>query len=63
MKKIIILILPMILTTSVLPMSIAVADSPLPLKEKRGPTFNAEGTINTLTGSNNTWLLGGYWNF
>jgi hypothetical protein len=63
MKKIIILILLMILTTSVLPMSIAVADSPLPLQEKRSPTFRAEGTINTLTGNNNTWLLGGNWIF
>jgi hypothetical protein len=44
-------------------MSIAVADSPLPLQEKRSPTFNEEGTINTLTGNNNTWLLGGNWIF
>jgi hypothetical protein len=28
-----------------------------------GPTFNAEGNINTLNGNNNTWVLGGNWNF
>jgi len=27
------------------------------------PTFTTEGTINTLTGNNYTWLLGGNWNF
>jgi hypothetical protein len=64
MKKIsVILFLLMILTTSVLPMSIAIADLPPPSQEKMGPTFNAEGTINTLTGNNSTWVLGGDWNF
>lgn len=32
-------------------------------KYESGPTFDFEGTINTLTGKNNTWLLGGNWNF
>ncbi len=32
-------------------------------KDSNGPTFTTEGTVNTLTGNNYTWLLGGNWNF
>jgi hypothetical protein len=49
--------------TPLLTSSSAVADTPSPSQEKSGPTFKAEGTINTLTGNNNTWVLGGNWNF
>ncbi len=32
-------------------------------RDTYGPTFTTEGTVNTLTGNNYTWLLGGNWNF
>jgi hypothetical protein len=52
-----------IVASSILTVSTVIADSPLPLKEKSGPTFVSEGTIDTLTGNNFTWLLGGNWDF
>ncbi len=55
MSKLIIITLFTILTTmSLLNSSSAVADTLTSLHEKSGPTINAEGTINTLTGNNNT---------
>ncbi len=39
------------------------ADSLTNGKVTAGPTFTTEGTVNTLTGNNYTWLLGGNWNF
>ena len=52
-----------ILASATLTASTSIADSPQPLKEKSGPTFVSEGTINALTGNNYTWLLGGNWDF
>jgi hypothetical protein len=39
------------------------ADSLTGEKVTAGPTFTTKGTVNTLTGTNYTWLLGGNWNF
>lgn len=39
------------------------ADSQTDSKSTAGPTFTSEGTVNTLTGNNYTWMLGGNWNF
>ena len=63
MYRIKIVLLFAILATATLTVSAAIADSPPPLKEKSGPTFVSEGTINSLTGNNYTWLLGGNWDF
>ncbi len=52
-----------ILASAILTASTAIADSPPPSEEKSGPTFVSEGTINTLTGTNYTWLLAGNWDF
>jgi hypothetical protein len=41
----------------------AFADSIAGQEPTAGATFTTEGTINTLTGTNYTWLLGGNWNF
>ena len=58
----IILFLFAILASATLTASTVIADSPQPLKEKSGPTFVSK-VINTLTGNNYTWLLGGNWDF
>ncbi len=64
MSKYMIITLFMILTTTTqLSTMSAFADTPASLQEKSGPTFSAEGTVNTLTGNNNTWVLGGKWSF
>lgn len=39
----------------------AMADDTTSRDESGGPTFTSEGTINSFTGKNNTWLLGGTW--
>ncbi|MDN5846110.1 MAG: hypothetical protein L0H53_07530 [Candidatus Nitrosocosmicus sp.] len=63
-SKIYLLLAIFVTTLSSLATSTAVADSLPSLGEKSsGPTFDSEGTINTLTGVNHTWLLGGQWDF
>ncbi len=54
----------MIFTTmSMITLSTVWADLADIAKDSNGPTFTSEGTVNTLTGNNYTWLLGGNWNF
>lgn len=50
-------------TMSMVTLSTVSADLVDLSKHTHGPTFRIEGTINTLTGNNYTWLLGGNWNF
>lgn len=40
----------------------ALGDETPSKSESSGQTFTSEGTINSFTGNNNTWLLGGTWN-
>lgn len=51
----------MMLTAS--SVAVAAADSLGSPESESGPTFTSEGSINSLTGNNYTWLLGGEWNF
>lgn len=50
-------------TLSMVTISTASADLTDLVRENGGPTFTSEGTINTLTGNNYTWLLSGNWDF
>jgi hypothetical protein len=53
-------------TLGIYTVSTATADTPsssIKGLNSSGPTFDSEGTINTLTGVNNSWLLGGQWDF
>lgn len=40
----------------------ALADETTSIEDSNGPTFTSEGTVNSFTGVNNSWLLGGVWN-
>jgi len=62
-KTIGLFILMIFTTMSMVTLSTVSADLTDLSKDIYGPTFTTEGTVNTITGNNYTWLLGGDWNF